>query len=71
MAAFLTVDNLRAPVWRAVQPIAHDRAGERARPRPVPRSCPVLAARWLVAPGGRLICRWQTEIFAPFGPPPD
>jgi hypothetical protein len=31
---------------------------------------PVLTACWLAAPDGRLTCRWQTDVSAPFGPPP-
>lgn len=70
MAAFLTVDVLRAhavPAFRYV-PLVHGRAS--ARPRPASQSRPVLVARWLVAADGRLICRWQTDVSAPFGPPP-
>jgi len=69
MAAFLTVDVLRAhaapvfpraPFWRASEP---------AWLRPAPRHG--LTARWRVAPDGRLTCRWQTDVSAPFGPPPN
>ena len=68
MATFLTVNLLRAHPARAVP---HGRAGDRVWPRAAPRSCPVLAARWLVGSHGRLTCRWQAEVSAPFGPPPD
>jgi hypothetical protein len=57
MAAFLTIDMLRAhnaPVF------PHATFGR-----------PVLGARCLVAPDGRLTCRWQMGGSAPFGIPPD
>jgi hypothetical protein len=53
MATFLTVNLLRAHPARAVP---HGRAGDRVWPRAAPRSCPVLAARWLVGSHGRLTC---------------
>jgi hypothetical protein len=71
MAAFLSVDVLRAyaaPVFPRV-PFWH--AHEPAWSRPASGRRPVLTARWLVAPDGRLTCRWQTDVSAPFGPPPN
>jgi hypothetical protein len=69
MAAFLTVDILRA---HAASDCLHD-ALRLVRAPAWPRreeSRPVLTAKWVVAPGGRLACRWQTTVSAPFGPPP-
>jgi hypothetical protein len=73
MAAFLKVDVLRAhavPVLpRAVLGHAPARPLPPTPPRPTPPRS-VLTAHWLVAPDGRLTCRWQTAVSAPFGPPP-
>lgn len=70
MAAFLKVDILRA---HAASVCLHDAlrlVREPGWPRPEqPR--PSLTAKWVVAPDGRLACRWQTSVSAPFGPPPD
>jgi hypothetical protein len=60
MTAFLTVDVLRA---HAV-PVHLREALRRAD-----LSRPVLLARWLIAPDGRPICRWQTDDPAPEFPP--
>jgi hypothetical protein len=71
MAAFLTVDVLRAhgaPVFPRV-PFWH--ASEPVRPSPAPWPRPMLTVRWLIAPDGRLTCRWQADVSAPFGPPPN
>jgi len=67
MAAFLTVDMLRAHAMPALPCNPHDPA---ARPRPAAEPRPVLAGRWIVASDGRLSCRWQTDVSDPFGPPP-
>ena len=64
MAAFLTVDLLRAhsapdlrlPTPGAAGGFACPRA---ARPR---RRVPVM--RWVVAPSGRLTCRWELDASA-------
>ena len=69
MATFFAVDMLRAHEARAVPPITLDQAVDRAWPRPMPRPRPVLTACWRVAPSGRLTCRWQTKVSAPFSPP--
>jgi hypothetical protein len=67
MAAFLKVDVLRA---HAVPDLPRTVLGHApARPFPPP-SRPVLTARWLVAPDGRLTCRWQADPSTPHGPPP-
>ena len=71
MATFLNADMLRARVVRAATPVLFGQAGDRMWPRPVPRPRAVLTAHWLVAPEGRLTCRWQTKVSARFGPPPD
>jgi hypothetical protein len=55
MAAFLTVDTLRAPAARLPQ---HDMLR------------PALVVRWVLAPDGRLTGQWQTQARATFGPPP-
>jgi hypothetical protein len=70
MAAFLTVDVLRAHAASACLLDALPWGREPAWPRP-PQPRPMLSAQWLVAPDGRLACRWQTRVSAPFGPPPD
>jgi hypothetical protein len=64
MAAFLKVDLLRA---HAVPDLQRTVLGH-APARPFPR--PMLTARWLLAPDGRLICRWQVDLSTPHGPPP-
>lgn len=68
MAAFLTVDVLRAHAAPGLPQAVIDRVPARPFPALPPR--PVLTARWLVAPDGRLTCRWQTDVSAPFGPRP-
>jgi hypothetical protein len=70
MAAFLAVDVLRAqavPVFPRVTP---DHGHEAPWLRPVAEPRTVLTAHWVMAPDGRLTCRWQTDVSAPFGPPP-
>jgi hypothetical protein len=69
MAAFLKVDILRAHAASVCLPDAFGLTREPLWPRPEQRRA-VLTAQWLVAPGGRLACRWQTSVSAPFGPPP-
>jgi hypothetical protein len=71
MAAFLTVDVLRAHAAPVLPRVPFWRASEPARSRLASRARPVLTARWLVPPDGRLTCRWQTDVSAPFGPPPN
>lgn len=67
MAAFLKLDVLRA---HAVPDLPQSVLGRMpARPFPPP-SRPVLTARWLVAPDGRLTCHWQVDLSIPHGPPP-
>lgn len=70
MAAFLAIDVL----WAHAVPIfpctAPDFGYEPSWPRSAAEPRPVLTARWLMAPDGRLTCRWQTDVSAPFGPPP-
>ena len=65
MAAFLTLDVRRAHAALAFSQATFGHATARAWPRPM------LAARWQMAPDGRLTCRWQTVGSAPFGIPPD
>ncbi len=62
MAAFLEVDVLRA---HAVPALPRAVLGPALTP---PR--PVLTARWLVAPGRRLTCRWQADATTLHDPPP-
>ncbi len=69
MAAFLATDGLRARAAPLHPGRAPHRAGMGARPRKALR--PVLTTRWRVTFAGRLACRWQTDVAAPFGPPPD
>jgi hypothetical protein len=64
MAAFLTVDVLRAHAAPVFPHATFGYVDEPARRRPV------LVMRWLVAPDGRLTCCWQIDVSAPFGPPP-
>jgi hypothetical protein len=71
MATFTNVDMLRARSARAAPPALFGQIGDRVWPRPAPRELAVLTARWLVAPDGRLTCRWQVNVSARFGPPPD
>jgi hypothetical protein len=73
MAAFLKVDVLRAHAVPALPQAVLAHAPARpflpTPPRPTPPR-PVLTARWLIAPDGRLTCRWQTDAAAPHDPPP-
>jgi hypothetical protein len=71
MATFVNVDKLRAHFARAAPPGLFGQSGDRVWPRPAPRQRAALTARWLVAPEGRLTCRWQVKVPADFGPPPD
>jgi hypothetical protein len=70
MAAFLAVDVLRANAVPALPRVTSDHRHEPAWLRPAAEPRPVLTAHWLMAPDGRLTCRWQTDVSAPFGPPP-
>ena len=68
MAAFLKVDVLRA---HAVPDLPRAVLGHApARPFPPTPPRPVLTARWLIAPDGRLTCRWQIDTAALHDPPP-
>lgn len=69
MAAFLTTDGLRVRTARFRLGCAPHPAVALSGPHKAPR--PVLTARWSVACDGRVACRWQTDVAAPFGPPPD
>jgi hypothetical protein len=69
MAAFLTVDVLRAHAAPAFPCASFWRANEPVSPHPTPRPRPVLTAQWLVAPDGRLTCWWRTDVPASSGPP--
>jgi hypothetical protein len=71
MAAFLTVDVLRAHAALASSQAMFGHAAAAARPRSATRPRPILGARWRAAPDGRLTCRWQTVGSTPFGIPPD
>jgi hypothetical protein len=71
MATFTNVDMLRARSARAAPPALFGRIGDRVWPLPAPRPRAVLIAHWLVAPEGRLTCRWQVKVSPRFGPPPD
>jgi hypothetical protein len=68
MAAFLKVDMLRAHAVPDLPRAVRDHVPARPFPMSAPR--PVLTARWLVAPDGRLTCCWNTGAAAPNGPPP-
>jgi hypothetical protein len=57
MVAFLKVD-----MWRAYDALAFARTMF---------GCPMLGTRWMVAPDGRLTCRWQTDGAALLDIPPD
>ena len=73
MAAFLKLDVLRAHAVPDLPGAVLDHAPARRFPTPPfgpPTSRPVLTARWLVAPDGRLTCCWQMDAAAPHGPPP-
>ena len=60
MTAFLTIDVLRA---HAAPLNLRDALRRTDAPRPV------LTARWMIAPNGHLVCRWQAEDPAPDRPP--
>jgi hypothetical protein len=71
MTAILNIDVLRA---RAVSATNSPGLGNPSAPachRPARRIRPVLVARWRVRPDGHLACRWETDISAAFGLPPD
>jgi hypothetical protein len=71
MATFANLDMLRSRSARAAPPALFGQIGGCVWPRPAPRPRAALTARWLVAPEGRLTCRWQVKVSARFGPPPD
>ena len=58
MAAFLTVDVLRAHAAPCLPLGTFGRAGNFAWPHRSLRRRPVLIMRWLIAPDGRLTCRF-------------
>jgi hypothetical protein len=67
MAGFLFPDALRAhsaPSAPSAPSVPHGPCGH-ARPRPSPRRRPVLLARWLLAPDGRLGCQWTVGTASP------
>ena len=70
MAAFLTVDVLRAHAAPCLPLGTFGRAGNFAWPHRSLRRRPVLIMRWLIAPDGRLTCLWRSDVSALFGPPP-
>ena len=70
MTAFLTTNVLRAHAAPDFPPAGFAHSPAPARPLPARLQRPVLTARWLVAPDGRLTCRWQTDASAPSEPPP-
>jgi hypothetical protein len=69
MAAFLTVDFLRAHAASEHPNAVFGQPGRPLWAAPAPQPRPRLVARWLVAEDGRLTCRWQIDASAPFGPP--
>jgi hypothetical protein len=71
MTAILKIDALRARAVPATTPVGFDNASAPVRHRPT--GCPrrVLMAHWHVRPDGHLACRWETDISAAFGLPPD
>jgi hypothetical protein len=71
MATFANVETLRARSARAAPPAHFGQSGDHAAPRLASRPRAVLTAGWLVAPEGRLTCRWQVKRAARFDPPPD
>jgi hypothetical protein len=71
MATFTNVDMLRARNAPAAPRALFGQIGDRVWPRLAPRPRAVLTARWLVAPEGRLTCRWQVKVSPRFGAPPD
>ncbi len=68
MAAFLELDVLRAHAVPDLPRAVREHA--LAHPFHLPPPHPVSTARRLVAPGGRLTCRWQADVASPLGPPP-
>jgi hypothetical protein len=70
MTAFLSANVLRADAAPNFPCVLFWGAHEPSWPRRTPRPRPALTARWLIAPDGRLSCRWQTVVSASFGPPP-
>ena len=71
MTAILDIDVLRAHAVSAITPIGFGTASAPGRHRPTWRVRPVLVARWRVRPDGHLACRWETDISAALGLPPD
>ncbi len=69
MAAFLTVDVLRAHAAPDFPRALFGHAP--ARPFAAPPPGAALTARRRVAPDGRPTCRRRTDVSAPFGPPPN
>jgi hypothetical protein len=70
MAAFLTIDDLRAHAALASSRPILDPTAVATGPRSATPMRLVLGAHWVVAPDGRLTCHWQVEL-ADFDIPPD
>jgi hypothetical protein len=71
MASFLQVEFLRAHAAPELPAAVFDQAGQAAARNVAAPARKVLTARWIIAPDGRLTCRWQADLSAPFRPPPD
>jgi hypothetical protein len=71
MTAILNIDVLRAHTVSATNSAGLGNASAFGWHRPTRRVRPVLVARWHVSPDGHLACRWETDISAALGLPPD
>ena len=71
MTAILDIDVLRTHAVSVIAPVDLGHAPESDWNRASATSRPSLMMRWRVMPDGRLTCRWQTDVSATFGPPPD
>jgi hypothetical protein len=72
MTAIVEIDVLQAHAVSAAAPLDLGRTLEPDQPRSPQPTRPVLVMCWRVLPeSGLLTCRWQTDISAAFGLPPD
>jgi hypothetical protein len=71
VAAFLSVDVLRAYATPSLPCAIFAQAAEPASSRLTSHRRPTLVARWAVTPDGRLSCRWETDASTISRPPPE
>jgi len=71
MTAILNIDALRTHAVSMIEVMEADRASASPWHGQLPGLRPALSMCRRSMPDGRLTCRWQTDISAAFGLPPD